>query len=162
MSNILTSLSKKDIHWREVALKMTGSKHKADDLVQDMYIRMDKYNPEKWNYSYVYLTMWNILKDNYKNINHYSELNNDITEDVTINENSSFNDIDLQILSKINNLSDEDKKIVLLNYDLSTGQIAKGLQQCRIKTYRDLIRIRKIILGNNLKGYKNRRLKWKK
>tara|TARA_R110000796_G_scaffold97429_2_gene204455 strand:+ start:23270 stop:23770 length:501 start_codon:yes stop_codon:yes gene_type:complete len=165
--DILHSLAKKDSHWRQSALKMAGNKNDADNLVQEMYLRMHKYTPKEWNYSYVYLVMWNIFKDKKK----YSKtdlvfLEEDtfhyLLENVTIANKSSYSDSDLVVLKEIHKLSKEEKKLLSLNYDLSIGKIANNLQQCRIKTFRDLTRIRKKVLGEDLTGYKNRRLKYKR
>lgn len=160
--SVLNSLSKKDKKWREIAYKITSNKTDADELVQQMYIKIHKRNPEKWNYSYVILTMWNLFKDSKKRVKFDSEINEEIILDVTKKENYSFTDRDLQVLRKTRILSDEEIKLISLNYDLSSCKIAKNLDQCRIKTYRDLTKIRKKVLGSNFdKEYRNRRLKYK-
>ncbi|WP_439132997.1 RNA polymerase sigma factor [Polaribacter sp.] len=162
MANILQSLSKKDAYWREVALKITGNKHLADELVQNMYLKIYSANPEKWNYSYVILTIYNLFKDVKKSNKYNVEIEDDKTKDVTISDNYSYTNREIEILNRIENLTDYEKELIYLNYDLSTGKIAKEYNQCRIKTYRHLIKIRKKILGEDLDGYNNKRLKWRK
>lgn len=158
---ILSSVAKKDKEWRRIAYNISKSKSKADDLVQDMYLRLHKYNVDRWNYSFITLLLWNLFKDNCKEKKELPlETDNYI---VTNEEKKSYNDRDLFILKEINKLSEDEKKILEMNFDLSVGKIAEGLSQCRIKTYRELIDIRKKVLGNNFdKEYKNRRLKYKK
>ena len=159
---ILKSLSKKDSYWRKVAYKITGNKSDSDELVQEMYLRMYKYNPEIWNYSYIILVMYNLFKDGKKAIRYTDEINDNTLESVTNDEKISFSDRDLEVLKEIDKLTDEEKKLISLNYDLSSGKIAKNLEQCRIKTHRDLIKIRRKVLKDTFCiEYNNRRLKYK-
>lgn len=162
MTNILDSLAKKDTYWRTVAYKITGNRYQADELVQNMYLKIYRANPEKWNYSYVVLTIYNLFRDTKKANKYESEIEDNKTEDVTILDNYSYNSRELEILDKIDNLTEYEKDLLYLNYDYSTGKIAKQKNQCRIKTYRHLIKIRKKILGEDLTGYENKRLKWKR
>ena len=164
MTNILNSVSKKDAKWREIAFNICKDKQDADDLVQDMYLRLYNYKVENWNYSFVILVMWNLFKDKkrsyyYRNTVTYL----DFYELVTKDEEFSFNDDDLLILEQIKKLSEDDRKLLELNYDLSASRIAKNLDVCRIALYRKLINIRKEILADDYdKKYRNRRLKWMK
>lgn len=162
--NVLESLSKKDKEWRKIAYNITGSKSEADDLVHDMYMRMYKYNRSKWNYSFVILVMWNLFKDKkkckYTNAVEFSE--KIYSKQVTKLEKNSFNDRELYLLSEIEKLTDYEKKLLELNYDLSVRDVAKGLQQCHVKTYRHLMDVRKKVLTDGFdEEYKNRRLKYK-
>lgn len=158
--DILVQVSKQDSKWREIATKITGNQFEADDLVQDMYLRLHHYNVEKWNYSFIILLLYNLFKDGKK----ANKTENKLVDDVTIIKEESFNDKDLLILKEIDKvLTLDEKKLLELNYDLSSGQIAKNLNQCRIKVYRKIIAIRKKVLKSDFEtDYKNRRLKWKK
>ena len=158
--DILIQVSKQDSKWREIATKITGNQFDADDLVQDMYLRLNHYNIEKWNYSFIILLLYNLFKDGKK----ANKTDNKIVDDVTKQEEESFNDRDLLILKEIDKvLSKDEKKLLELNYDLSAGKIANNLGECRIKVYRKIIAIRKKVLkGNFDTDYKNRRLKYKK
>lgn len=160
--NILNSLSKKDKYWREVAYKITGNKFEADELVQNMYFKMYSANPKQWNYSYVILTIYNLFKDSKKANKYNKEIDDDKTEDVTIRGFLSYTNKELQILNKIDKLTEDEKDLLYLNYDYSAGKIAVQKNQCRIKTYRQLIKIRKKILGEDLEGYNNKRLKYRR
>ena len=162
MNNILNSVSKKDVKWREIALKICKNKQDADDLVQEMYLRLYNYKVEKWNYSFIILVMWNLFKDSKKSKYKTTEYLEDY-ETVTNNENFSFNDRELFILSEINKLSKYEQKLLELNYDLSTCKIAGNLDVCRIGLHRKLIKIRKKVLTDGYdEEYKNRRLKYRK
>lgn len=159
--SVLNSLSKKDKYWREVAFKISGNKNLSDELVQNMYLKIYSANPDKWNYSYVILTIYNLFKDHKKGLKYNREIQDDKLTDVTIREESSYSNRELYILNQLGKLSENEKELLLLNYDYSTGQIANQKKQCRIKTYRHLIKIRQKILGEDLKGYNNKRLKYK-
>lgn len=159
MSDILNSVSKKDAKWREIAFNITKNKSDADDLVQEMYLRLHKYKVQKWNYSFIILMLWNLFKDSKKKKTIRVDLK-DSDEFVTITENNSYNDRELYVLSLIDKLPEQEKKLLDLNYDLSLTQIAKNLDLCRTQLYRDMEQIRLKILRHNFsKEYKNRRLK---
>lgn len=158
--DILSQVSKHDDKWREISTKITGNKYEADDLVQDMYLRLHHYKIEKWNYSFIILLLYNLFKDGKKAI----KTDNKEVDGVTKEEEESYTDRDLLILKEIDKvLTTDEKKLLELNYDLSSVQIAKNLDQCRIKTYRKIIAIRKKVLKDSFDtDYKNRRLKYKK
>lgn len=159
--SILDSVSKKDSKWREIAFKISGNKQDADDLVQNMYIRLHKYNVTTWNYSFIILLLWNEYKD-YKKKNNYTDEALEHKNYVTIEEFESFNDEDLKYLNRVDCLTEEQKKLITLNYDLSGSKIAENYDACRIKIYRDLIQIRKKVLRSDYQNkYKNRRLKYR-
>ena len=158
--NILADVSKHDKKWREIATKITGNSFEADDLVQDMYLRLVHYKVDKWNYSFIILLLYNLFKDGKK----LNKTENKEVDSVTIDEIESYTDRDLLILKEIDKvLTVDEKKLLALNYDLSSGKIAKNLGECRIKIYRKIISIRKKVLKDSFDtDYKNRRLKWKK
>jgi hypothetical protein len=59
---MLLELSKKDKIWREIAFKICGDHSKADDLVQEMYLKL--YNQKKQiNSGYIYATLRSIFID---------------------------------------------------------------------------------------------------
>lgn len=159
--SILNSLSKKDCYWREVAFKITGSKILADDIVQNMYIKIHRANPEKWNYSYVILTIYNLFKDYKKGCKFNKEVIEDKIEDVTISNYKSYTDKEILILNQLEVLTDYEKELLLMNYDCSIGVIAKEKNKSRPTIHRHLKDIRKKILGEDLEGYSNRRLKYR-
>ena len=57
---MLLELSKKDKIWREIAFKICGDHSKADDLVQEMYLKL--YSQKKQiNSGYIYATLRSIF-----------------------------------------------------------------------------------------------------
>ena len=59
----LHELAKLDTYWRKLALLICKCPTLADDLVQNMYFKMIKRNPQKWNKTYVYRTIYNLYMD---------------------------------------------------------------------------------------------------
>jgi len=59
--SILEELSKKDKEWRKAAYLICKDKMMADDLVQEMYLRL--MNRTKWNDYFVYITLRNLFLD---------------------------------------------------------------------------------------------------
>ena len=157
---ILESVSKKDSKWREIALKICGNKMDADDIVQDMYIRLHKYNITTWNYSFIILLLYNAFKDSKKTkfvtINDFESYIKDEGQEVK----EGFSDEDLKFLFKTDSLTKEERDLIEMNFNLSSCQIAKNIDENRIKVHRKLIKIRKKVLEKDFeKLYKNRRNK---
>lgn len=58
---MLKELTDRDKEWRLLALKICGCPHRADDLVQEMYLKLS--NAKSINSSYVYFTLKSIFID---------------------------------------------------------------------------------------------------
>lgn len=62
--------------WRQYALKICGSQYDADDLVQEMYLKLsDKKELSK---KYVYLTLYSLFIDSKRKQRHDVEISNKI------------------------------------------------------------------------------------
>lgn len=163
---LLEELSKKDLLWREIAFRLTNNKDSADELVQKMYIRMVDFNIDasKINDNFIKVVLYNLHKTKKKNINKTISLNtykkyNPVTKQPT----SGYNDRDIEVLQELDKLSDAEKKLIQLNYDLPLSKIAELNNDCKIKIHRKTIKIRKKVLKKGFKKeYRNRRLKYKK
>lgn len=157
---ILSELCQKDKQWRNIALKITGNKQIADNLVQDMYVKMHNANPTKWNYTYVAITLNNLFKDIKKKEKYNLEIEDNKTTDLV--ETKDYSTKEIEVLNNIDKLTDYEKELLLMNYELSLGQIAKSKKRSRTTIHRHLSDARKKLLGNNMSGYVNSRLKYKK
>lgn len=62
---MLQELSKKDSKWRSYALYLTKDKSTADDLVQDMYLKLHNHN-KQINDFFVIITIRNLFYDQQK------------------------------------------------------------------------------------------------
>jgi len=59
---MLEKLSQKDATWRNIAFKICGCKSKADDLVQDMYMRrLENDRGQDISTRYIYQTLMSIF-----------------------------------------------------------------------------------------------------
>tara|TARA_R110002049_G_scaffold199037_1_gene369088 strand:- start:22358 stop:22792 length:435 start_codon:yes stop_codon:yes gene_type:complete len=55
---MLEELSKRDKEWRKIALKITGNKQTADEVVQEMYLTLSTSKNRVFNTSYVSYCMY--------------------------------------------------------------------------------------------------------
>jgi RNA polymerase sigma factor (sigma-70 family) len=90
----LLELSKKDSYWRSIALKICRNKFMADDIVQEMYLKLCNNDKDK-NDFYVIIVMRNIFLDTIK-------------KDKMLTSLASENNIQIKQLS--NGFNDNDDK----------------------------------------------------
>lgn len=95
---MLTQLAKRDKDWRKMALHICRDKSLADDLVQDMYLKLANVNKEV-NATYIYFTIKSIFLDEIKkdkeilyNFENYNEISDEYCLDY---DNETQTDIDL-------------------------------------------------------------------
>jgi len=161
---MLEELSKNDKMWREVAYRFTNNRDSADELVQEMYLRLldSKVDIKKINSNYIKITLYHLFKSSKKNL--YKTISLDeYKETVTKDNVFDYTDRDVQILSEINKLSEEEKRLLNLNYEFSVGKISNIDEECVMKTHRKLIKIRKKVLKKGFETeYKNTRLKYQR
>ena len=60
---MLEELSKRDSEWRRMALHICKDKSIADEITQEMYIRVHKYSKRKPDSFYIYATLKNCFLD---------------------------------------------------------------------------------------------------
>lgn len=176
---MLEKISIKDSLWQSMAFSITKDKNEAKDLVQDMYLKVFEYNvsDSKCTDVFIYIVMSNIYKSNIRKSNRQynkticHEFNN--VDDGKLNSSLDFvlndayftelDDLELSVLNKAISLDESDKMLLKLNYNYSVREIAKIVDISYINVYRDLIEIRKKVLGDKFGDlYKNKRLKYKK
>ena len=84
---MIATLSENNSEWLKIAFHICKDSYLANDLVQDMYLRIYKYPPKKEiNNFYVYVVIKNCFYDHLKNENQYTQLNErtlEQAEDVT-------------------------------------------------------------------------------
>lgn len=66
---MIKELAKKDLIWRKIALSICKDKQLADDLVQDMYLKIYQINPKKVNKSYISYCIYHLFLAHIKNQN---------------------------------------------------------------------------------------------
>jgi len=155
----LTEISKKDKYWRVVALNICKDKSLADDLVQEMYLKIYEIEEKVINDYYIVLTINNIFLD----ICRKKNIEVDISEIYNLSSNDNeyeFNDEDLKIIDKANKLNWLKTKFLELNYDNSIREIANKYNINYGFIYRQLKIAREEILQEDYERlYKNKRFK---
>tara|TARA_R110000772_G_scaffold33245_6_gene81044 strand:+ start:7826 stop:8320 length:495 start_codon:yes stop_codon:yes gene_type:complete len=154
---LLDKLVKDDARWRMVALKLCGSKEMADDLVQDMYLKVAEY--ESINASFVYKALKSLYIDNLR------ERKNARIEEHNYLEckDKSFepNDYEQDILNKFDELYWTDQDLIRESYDRSMRQIQKMYPMINYSyAQRQILKSIKEILGKDFEDkYNNTRKK---
>ena len=155
----LIEISKKDKYWRVIALNICKNKSLADDLVQEMYLKVFEMKTKEINDFYIATIINNLFLDICRKKN--NEV--DISEIYNLSSNDSiyeFDDKELEIINKAANIKWLKSKFLELNYDSSIRSIANEYNINYGFIYRQLLEARKEILGDDYdKLYKNRRFK---
>lgn len=150
-------ISKKDNQWRSIALSICKDKMLADDIVQEMYIKV--YDCQKEiNDFYVIRIIRNLFLDHVK-----AKKNVSINEFYHLEEkNNNFEptDYELEIIKQCEKLPFLQNGLLKESYDLSVRQISKKYKHIDYGLiHRELNKARQTILGTDIDLYKNKRLK---
>tara|TARA_R100001086_G_scaffold67510_1_gene31654 strand:- start:3205 stop:3648 length:444 start_codon:yes stop_codon:yes gene_type:complete len=123
---MLEKLSKRDKDWRDIAYKICGNKSLADDLVQDMYLKLHDKSYDKINEWFVWVTIKNIFLNGLKQKHKKHEISIELfynIEDLVNDDN---------ILSKRKEVSDAldsldlwDREILLQTSENSLRALSK-------------------------------------
>ena len=147
----LERLSKKDDDWYRMALKICQDKDYAKDVVQDMYLQIYKYNLKNPQVEikdvYIWVTIYNIIKDNFKLSQKYQKI--PIEKALHIDcedERVEFDDIEQMYLNRAKEFRYLDRGLLEESFDKGYRQIEKetGINYGFI--YRTLKKTRKLIL----------------
>ena len=158
---ILHEISLKDKEWRSFAYSLTKDKEKADDLVQEMYLRIySKCQNKKLTDLYIIRTIKNMFYNSCtKKKTEVYELNEQIKY---LDHNDIIDDHNFKILEKAKKLKPIEQELLSMTYDYPLRAIAKQTGVSHVHITKEVTRARKQILGEDLKGYKNKRLRYKK
>ena len=157
----LKIVSKKDDKWRSIALSICKDKNIADDLVQDMYLKVISITKPINDY-YIISILRNLWLDicRKKNITididalHYLEDKQQIFE---------ADDYETKLIERANELSYIQKEFLDESYDRTLRQIGKNYNTNYGFIYRELEKARKEILKDDYnEKYNNKRLKYRK
>lgn len=158
---MLKELSKKDKYWRYIAYKICGCRNKADELVQEMYIRRyENDRGQEWNDYYIICTIKSIYLNSIKT--NKLIIVDEVYDDSQNNTIFEPNDEESEILKKAYKLSNTKKELLELNYDYSLREIEKIYKINYGYVYKLIKQAREEILGDDIGKYKNKRLKFKK
>lgn len=114
-------MSKKDSYWRSIALKICRNKFMADDIVQEMYIKLCDNDKDK-NDFYVIIVMRNIFLDTIKKDKLFLDVDN-----YDFKDTSTTFEIDDNEKELIEGLKWYEKELIEMSFDKSFHEIQREL-----------------------------------
>jgi len=153
---MLKELSKRDSEWRKIAFKICGNKMLADDLVNDMYLKMHKIQPKELKTHYIsyaiYHLFLNRIEKDKKTLSLDSFVNFNLTEDENNTEDRQRMN---EILNEIGLL---DREILLHTHENSLRKVSEKINMSHVKLFRKKkIAIDRLNNTNGIKKWKNER-----
>jgi len=134
---MVNELVKKDIIWRKIAFAICKDEMLADDLVQEMYLKLFNCKKEI-NDFYVVLTIKTLFLDYLRKSKLKISIDN--FEFKNIENNFEFDDKEKEFIKQ---LKWYEKELLEMSYDLSLRQIEKETKIHYKFTERVLIKVRK-------------------
>ena len=156
---MLERLSKRNDDWRNLAYRICGNYDHAQDLVQQMYLKLADY--KRVNDAMVAITIKNLWLDLLKKKNR--EVGIDSFHSLPYGENT-FEPSDKQIeyLNRFDDLPMVRKELIQESFDKSTREIGREFNINYCYVHRQIHKGLKNILKENYKEYKNSNLKYLK
>lgn len=116
---MLNQLVKRDAEWRKLALQICGCPHNADDLVQEMYLKLSEYDKEV-NTAYVYFAMKHLYLAKLKKSNK-EVLIDDFSRITRIDDNYTTQDR-YDLLDMVGDLHWFEREVLLITHEKSLRQ----------------------------------------
>ena len=156
---MLERLSKRNEDWRNLAYRICGNYDHAQDLVQQMYLKLADY--KRVNDAMVAITIKNLWLDLLKKKNR--EVGIDSFHSLPYGENT-FEPSDKQIeyLNRFDDLPMVQKELIQESFDKSTREIGREFNINYCYVHRQIHKGLKKILKEDYKEYKNSNLKYLK
>ena len=156
---MLERLSKRNNDWRNLAYRICGNYDHAQDLVQQMYLKLADY--KRVNDAMVAITIKNLWIDLLKKKNR--EVGIDSFHSLPYGENT-FEPSDKQIeyLNRFDDLPMVQKELIQESFDKSTREIGREFNINYCYVHRQIHKGLKKILKEDYKEYKNSNLKYLK
>lgn len=149
---MLEELAKKDKRWREIALNICKCKDLADEIVNQMYLRIYDKNPDKDKLTewYIITTLRNLFIDYCKQKKHQSiETLYYLPDNQT---DKTFCDEEIELLLIANDkLKWWEKQLLIESYDKSLRQIQKDFNINYQFVSRHTKKARNIVIEHKLK-----------
>ena len=130
---MLEILATKDSKWREIALKICKDKMLADDIVQEMYLKLADCQ-KQINDFYVIIVMKNIFLDHIKK----EKLNVSLNKFYNLEADEITFEIDDQQKKIIDEIYWVAKDYLIMSYDMSLREMAKALNTNYAFIYRTM------------------------
>jgi len=156
---MLERLSKRNDDWRNLAYRICGNYDHAQDLVQQMYLKLADY--KRVNDAMVAITIKNLWLDLLKKKNR--EVGIDSFHSLPYGENT-FEPSDKQIeyLNRFDDLPMVQKELIQESFEKSTREIGREFNINYCYVHRQIHKGLKKILKEDYKKYKNSNLKYLK
>jgi DNA-directed RNA polymerase specialized sigma24 family protein len=156
---MLERLSKRNEEWRNLAYRICGNYDHAQDLVQQMYLKLADY--KRVNDAMVAITIKNLWLDLLKKKNR--EVGIDSFHSLPYGDNY-FEPSDKQIeyLDRFDDLPMVQKELIKESFDKSTREIGREFNINYCYVHRQIHKGLKKILKEDYKEYKNSNLKYLK
>lgn len=150
---MIEELSKRDSEWRKIALKICGNKFMADDLVNDMYLKLYNLDLKKANKAYVSYCIYHLWINKIKK----EKINISIDDLKEIQIQSQDNtEVRLRIDNILNELGLLDREILLHTHEKSLRKTSKELSMCHVKLhYKKQVALDKFLNTNGVKQWLN-------
>lgn len=132
---MLELLAQKDKYWREIAYNICKNKYLADDIVNDMYLKLAS-NEKAKNDFYVVIVIRNLFIDSTKERKYIPIDENFIKE---VNTNYEIDDEELQL---IEGLEWWERDLIELSHDYSLRELGKKLNINYAFIHRTIKRVR--------------------
>ena len=132
---MLELLAKKDNYWRQIAYKICKDKYLANDIVNDMYLKLAD-NEKAKNDFYVVIVIRNLFIDTTKE-RKYITIDENFTKEV--NTNYELDDNELQL---IDSLEWWERDLIELSHDYSLRELGKKLNINYAFIHRTIKRVR--------------------
>ena len=157
MNKILNEIAKHDTKWRAFALKICNDKTLADDLTQEMYLRVSTYT--KWNNSLIHRIIYNLFIDYVRTDKEIGTDNFDLHS--SIDKNFEPDDKQQKLLDAFYKLGWRQQALIEESYDKSFGKIEKDFPMINYGYAFRQVRegLRKIHGANFDKDYNNKKSK---
>ena len=164
---MLERLAIHDKKWRDIAYRICGCRFQADDIVQDMYIKMSsiEYSERKLRTGYITSVMFNGFIENIKISKRRPSKVELIDNYISVVDDMDivFDDYDLEILKKCNGLSFDDRRLLIDSYNYSLRKNSEVNDIGLNILFRRLKQARKEVLGSDYeKKYRNKRVKYQR
>lgn len=117
---MLQTLSKNHPEWLRIALHICKDEYLAQDLVQEMYLKLHKYPPKKEiNNFYIYVTIKHIYYDHLKDEQQYTDINERILTQPEDNTQQAYHHILDRLDEELDNLHWYDRQLILKRQEKS-------------------------------------------
>lgn len=145
---VLNDIVKKNNQWVSYAYSISRDKHLANDIVQEMYLRVF-YIKKEINERYVMKIIKNIFFDlKKKKKNRVIFVESKYLESIADEEGFSIDDRQKKIIDNFEKLDDYHKDLIIESYDKSLRKMQKEFGVNYGHIYRELKKARKKILSN--------------